>query len=498
MAMGYPVTRALYNVYFHPLAKFPGPKTWAMTRLRWVFSMVRGRHYHDIKDLHDKYGPVVRVAPDELSFIDGQAWSDILTKKDGEPGLQKSQIIFDTQEFHSWFDKSDANHNRVRRGLAASFAEPGLLKQEPLLALWVGRFVDKLHDAAANNQTIDMMTWLNWLSFDIAGDMVFTESFDQLEQAASHPWIAMITSNLVYSSLATCIRFYPPLDRLMPLLAPPSLHKLKCEFVSMAKDKVERRLKRNNEKLPDTFSSVYQTFNMEEEPLDFNALVGTFTSVMIASSETVATTLVALINFLDRTPHVQERLQQEVRSVPDSRDLTMATTAAMPYLNAVIKEGLRLCHPITGALARFVPPGGKVIAGHFVPGNTYVGIPNYAAYHSASNFDSPEDFNPKRWLKDSNTSTHATAGYQPEDTSTVHNDAIFRPFSVGVHNCIGQSLARAEMRLVLAHLVHEFDFEAVDMPRWDEQNCYFLVQKRPHLVRLRSVSGALGHSEMGT
>lgn len=61
----------------------------------------------------------------------------------------------------------------------------------------------------------------------------------------------------------------------------------------------------------------------------------------------------------------------------------------------------------------------------------------------------------------------------------------FHPFAMGGNNCIGQNLARAELRLVLAHLMYGFDLEIVEEVSWEDQECYFLWQKSPFVVRLR-------------
>ena len=70
----YSVTNIIYNVYFHPLAKFPGPPLrcgiWAID----AWHTYAGNPVWEEKALHEKYGPVVRVNPDSLSFSTAQAW----------------------------------------------------------------------------------------------------------------------------------------------------------------------------------------------------------------------------------------------------------------------------------------------------------------------------------------------------------------------------------------------------------------------------------------
>jgi len=82
----YLATKAFYNAYLHPLSKFPGPKLYAASHIPIALHMIKGRYNYRVKDLHDIYGPVVRVAPNELAFSDGEAFRSITTK----PGLPKS------------------------------------------------------------------------------------------------------------------------------------------------------------------------------------------------------------------------------------------------------------------------------------------------------------------------------------------------------------------------------------------------------------------------
>lgn len=66
-----------YRVYFAPLSKFPGPKWTAATRLWIMYHEFMGQRTVVIDDLHTKYGPVVRVAPDEVSFNDEEGLREI-------------------------------------------------------------------------------------------------------------------------------------------------------------------------------------------------------------------------------------------------------------------------------------------------------------------------------------------------------------------------------------------------------------------------------------
>lgn len=104
---------------------------------------------------------------------------------------------------------------------------------------------------------------------------------------------------------------------------------------------------------------------------------------------------------------------------------------------------------------------------------TGVAVSQYSAYRSTRNFQQPDSFVPERWLKKAQF---------PGD-----NHAVLQPFFVGARNCLGQNIAWAEMRLVLARLVWNFDITPVDTLDWNTQKSYFLWQKEPFHVRLRAV-----------
>ncbi|CDM38086.1 Cytochrome P450 [Penicillium roqueforti FM164] len=70
-------SKAVYNIWFHPLRNFPGPWYTKVSRIWYVLRVLQGCHKYEIKRLHDEYGLVVRIVPDELSYIDPRAWNGI-------------------------------------------------------------------------------------------------------------------------------------------------------------------------------------------------------------------------------------------------------------------------------------------------------------------------------------------------------------------------------------------------------------------------------------
>ena len=206
-------------------------------------------------------------------------------------------------------------------------------------------------------------------------------------------------------------------------------------------------------------------------------IMTTFEVLMVAGSETTATLLSGVTYQLLENPNVLRKLVAEIRSsFAHSHEITMVSVNNLKYQLAVLEEALRIMPPVATTLRRLVPSGkGEVVGGHFVPGGMRVGVPAWTASRSPLNFRDPESFIPERWLGDVRYAEDRREASQP--------------FSMGPRGCLGRSLAYAEMRIVLARVLFEFDLELMKSSKsWLENLKNFgLWQKDPLMVRLRPV-----------
>lgn len=91
----YQLSTYLYNMFFHPLRKFPGPITAAASNIPFNVTGLKGDGVFWVVELHRRYGDVVRIAPNELSFSGNGAYKDIYGhKKAGQPALQKDPKFY--------------------------------------------------------------------------------------------------------------------------------------------------------------------------------------------------------------------------------------------------------------------------------------------------------------------------------------------------------------------------------------------------------------------
>lgn len=165
-AICYLIAICIYRITFHPLAKFPGPKLNAISALPGIYSLLRGRLPLDNKLLHDKYGSVVRVSPNELAFNSVQAWEDIYGHRIGHANMHKDAIHVGSVDplpgATTLTMADDENHARQRRALAHSFSQKALLEQEPIVTGYIDLLLKNLKRLSSKDEAFNMVNWLNF------------------------------------------------------------------------------------------------------------------------------------------------------------------------------------------------------------------------------------------------------------------------------------------------------------------------------------------------
>ncbi|KAH9223339.1 cytochrome P450 [Leptodontidium sp. 2 PMI_412] len=499
---------AIYRIYFSPLSHIPGPVLWRASRLPFAYNLFLGRLPYKISSLHEKYGPVVRLAPTEVSFTTVEAWTGIYSVQRREDG-SKVQMRKDPFMLLSpmegtrdmIFELDDVEHARHRRIFSHAFSEKSLRDQEPIIAQHIDRMSTRLHEIS--DKPIDMSAWFNYLLFDTIGDLVLGESLDCLETGTLHPWANTFLSFAKGITLMGMVERFWPLAPILMSFIPKAMQEAEAQHRAFTRDKLTNRLAKSSPR-KDLISviSPFLTPTTPNNTLTLTELHNNTSVIVVAGSETTATALSGLTYHLLTNPHTLSLLKSEIRSTfTQTSDMTMDSTRSLPYLNAVISESLRIYGPVPGSLRRITPKGGCVISGVSVPGGTIVAVDGYAASHSASNFISPKSFIPDRWLSTSdlqalsltNTNTSASASANKSESQikelSPNHKKVVQPFSSGPRNCIGQRLALAEMRLVVARLMWEFDFDIEEESReWVEgMKVYTLYERPPLMCRVRPV-----------
>ncbi|ORY00094.1 cytochrome P450 [Clohesyomyces aquaticus] len=475
------VLYGLYNITLHPLRSYPGPPLWRAYRFPWVRSTLAGRFPTDVLKLHNTYGPVVRVSPNELSYTDSRASKPIYGHHN--PTAEGcSEFVKDLGEYQvppngvrSILSADTTTHGRYRRLLSHSFSEKGMREMQPRIQSYVEQLIQGLKDVAKTDSYIDISEWFTWATFDMIGDLAFGKPFNCLETREMDPWMLAVFGNVKSTMYVNAIRNYG-LGFLLPWLTPKGLLELRQANTDRAFNKTKERLKYGTDR-GDFWDNVIAKSDFDKGTgMTLGEMTSNAAVLVLGGSETTATLLSGTIYLLLMNPDKMEKLLGEVREAFNhDSEIDLISVGKLDYMLAVLDEAMRVYPPVPNQGNRLVPASGAMIAGKWVPGGTSVQVQQWASNHSSSNFAQPDAFIPERWL------TNAPAEFATDDR------AARTPFSLGPRNCIGRNLAYAEVRLILARVCFNFDLELDEKRCKDwirDQKVYALWEKNPLWVRL--------------
>ncbi|KAI1409848.1 putative cytochrome P450 [Hypoxylon sp. FL1857] len=473
LVLGYCLSNIIYNLYLHPLAKFPGPFLARATLLWRLKNTMGGQQHRVFRAEHDKYGDVFRVSPNELSFASVQSYRDIY----GFPPAGQQQFI--KSDFYDVFgsgfktgcigsERDPKVHASKKKNLLAAFSARSLAAQESIIQRCTDAFVAKIGPLSRKDEEgVDLTKWLEMNAFDLLGEMAFGESFGCVAEEKHHFWIDLILRHLREIVLVDNLRRFRLLATLGKWLLPSLAMKVKTTHQQYSRDKVRRRLESESSR-QDFFTNIVAKVKSGEVGLE--EMTAHASTLIIAGGETTATSLTAALYYVLRSPEVRSKLVNEIRSRYKSYDEIDSTSALqLPYLQAVINEAMRI-HP-SGAhgFPRISP--GATVDGHWVPAGTEVYTSTWSVSHDERYFADPDVFKPERWI----------------DPECKDIKEASQPFSLGYRACIGRSFAFVQMSLVLAKLFFSYNMELLERDLdWESQSRHWVMWwKAPVRVRAR-------------
>lgn len=157
--------------------------------------VLHGKLPMDVRELHEQYGKVVRISPDQLSFMDSEAWKEVYGIRPGQPQRPKDQrhVSVGPNSTPSILRTEDYNHSRYRRSLVHGFSEGSLQRQGPIVKGYIDLLIQRLREQTKpghGSANVDMVRWYNFATFDIIGDLAFGGSFGCLDASEYHFWVA--------------------------------------------------------------------------------------------------------------------------------------------------------------------------------------------------------------------------------------------------------------------------------------------------------------------
>ncbi|CAK5283611.1 unnamed protein product [Mycena citricolor] len=458
---------------FHPLAEYPGPIMCKVSKIWLTAVSMRGKQHIYYTELHQKYGDIVRVGPNELSFRQVDAIHPMMGTQEGLPKAEWwDGRMPEDPKFRPILGLRDPEeHARRRRPWNRALSTSMLKEYESLVEGRVSQIVDMV--SAKRGQPVDLSKWFGWFTYDVMNDVMFSTGGNALATEDKDDMLEIIAQSqptaLFLGHLPWAAEFY----RWIPGVGEP----LRRYRKYAAHRATRRKLEGSNRK--DVFYHLIDEAGLETSPVSLAQVIVDGSPAIIAGAETTSTTLCNIFWLLLKHPQTLARLREEVDD-PQWNITETAVQARMPYLNAVINEALRLFPAVMSGSQRapLIGSGGQAVGSHFIPEGTSTVVHTYALQHDPRNFSPFADvFIPERWL-----STEDQLKLEPTlfgNHEVIHNTAAFIPFSIGPANCVGRNLAYQEMRMLTCALVSKFDMEfekGFDLSTWERDMMdYFIV-----------------------
>ncbi|KAI0413510.1 pisatin demethylase [Xylaria grammica] len=430
-------------ITWYRLRHVPGPFL-AKFSYVWLARTAQGaRLYYVHRDLCRKYGPLVRVGPNELTTDD----PEILRRMANVRGSYGKDPWYQGTRFNPWYMKSQIGASI--NGREIPLLESGMDEQ-------VNALVVNIRQNMSNDprRAIDLAPLMSYFTMDVITKVAFGQEYGYLKAGEDlYSFLKEIRDSWPKLSIMADVPYIRNI-MLSPLslrLFGPSVTDKKGmgKLMGVAREYVSRRYDPDAKLEKDLLGSwIRKGLSKDQAELE-----GLF--LIIAGSETTASVLRITMLDIMTCPRVYNKLKQEIRdAVIDGNvasPIKFEEAKRLPYLQAVIYEGLRMRAPVPGLNPKAVPPEGDTMHGKFIPGGTAIGMNTASLFASTANFgDDAALFRPERF-------TEAN-----EQKRTEMEKLVELGFGYGRFQCAGKPVAFMELNKVVFELLRTFDFQVAN------------------------------------
>jgi cytochrome P450 len=171
----------VYRLFLHPLSKFPGPLPAKISGLWRSKKYLDGNWHADVVELHEKYGRIVRIAPNELSIVDEHAMKNLYGH--GHNAVKTDWYsVWDpagtAPQLFSTLDKKQ--HAFLRKRLAGAYSMSSVLRYEKYIQAVLDLLLHRLKEKADADEVVDMAVWTNAFAFDTVGELGYGSQLGHL------------------------------------------------------------------------------------------------------------------------------------------------------------------------------------------------------------------------------------------------------------------------------------------------------------------------------
>jgi cytochrome P450 len=363
--------RSVYRIYFHPLSHIPGPILPKLTSIFLHYHAYIGDEASTIHKLHQRYGPYVRVSPNEVDISDADAIPAIYVSRGGFPKAA-CYANFDIDGHKTIFSTVDTDYRSPRaKAVVPLFSTKALRENEKAIWGCVDRMVERLKDEAKTKRPVNVLNLTRSLAVDAVSTHLFRENYDGVSERGP----ILSVSAFVDAFVAVGRFFYLPnmaftwLEWAVARWMPDP----ETDDSMMLVDKFIGSLVKNTSDKSTTYPGRLLAAGLSDSEVKAQCK-----DLIFAGTDSTGMNLATIMRSLAMHPDKYTRLKEEI-----GNDVTLGCDAqdvqALPYLNAVVKEGLRISMANPTRLPHAVPAGGWTFKDTYFPADSIVGCSAYEA-----------------------------------------------------------------------------------------------------------------------
>ncbi|KAJ5325951.1 uncharacterized protein N7506_009053 [Penicillium brevicompactum] len=405
-----------------------------------------------------------------------------------------NDVLLEGHRLSNLFNTQDEDwHNQNIRPIRGLWSMTKVLEYEPFIDETIFKFVDKIAlrfvDGDCAGKVCPADEWIGFFAWDVTANFSFGRHYGFLDQERD-------VDNLITDSTAGLEYFAPvsqipwidnildknPIKRIGPK---PTLTGVLYAFKVVAEYQMhltENKISAGT--LHHTLDKYVELKKANPEMVDDNQIVNWLMLSILAGGDTSSATMRAVVYYLAKSSSSMAQLVAELEGAAISAPAPWKQIRDLPYLDAIIREALRINPGIAMIFERVVPQGGFTLPdGRYLPAGTKVGINPFVTNRDHGVFGADADeFNPDRWLQGKNESLESF-----EERSRRMKDTVDFVFGGGGRVCMGRYLAVLEIKKLIATLYSTFDIQLKDPNHeWKYRNAWFVYQyDMPMIIRRR-------------
>ncbi|KAG0142050.1 hypothetical protein CROQUDRAFT_98037 [Cronartium quercuum f. sp. fusiforme G11] len=453
---------AIYRTWFSPLKHFPG-SPWASITMLWlVYHRARGRSHRIVEKLHAKYGPIVRIGPNDLSVTDPRVMRTIggvgQDAEGGRPWLKgkgyAAEFARDGEVESLQATRDFEDHQRMRKKWKKAFTSTAVAVYIENIQQRIDEMVEDIDKKG--QAPVEIRMACRDLAFNVMWDLAFGGKPVQLADPDyarnfDHALAAVMSTTGILHCVPWLTSLYGPIHFLLHICEPAEIRNLRW-FKHAAKQIGLSRLAHGPNWGKDVFHHLLGEDEEGKRSMTDSEITAAALLLIPAGSDTTSVTLTGILHELAAAPELCLRLRTAIETEAGPGPFTSANLAKVPLLEACIQEGLRLFHPGPSGFQRLSPANRSVYLqgiedhqpGWLIPPETHVTPHSWTINRSECFYGSePERFRPERWWAEVNPLAVGSFGH-------------------GTYNCMGKNIAMSVLRNAIGTLVTRYDLTLCD------------------------------------